>query len=317
MALSTQTLRRDDNNQVIQHQLGIPYIGKVFYVDPTSGNDSNGGVRPTDAYKTVANAEDDMTTYNHDIVVVLPSGTSGTAETATITWDKHYCHLIGNTAPVMISQRSRVLTTTDSVDPCWTISGNGNIFKNVQLATYQASNDVLVNLTGDRNYFENVHFAGIGHATAGDDATARCVVLNGAEENYFKNCVFGLDTVLRSTTNATIEFDGGAARNIFDNCIFNAAIDNAGVIHVKETDSSGSDRFQLFRNCGFISFSVNEGTAMSSVFSIPASPQTNRFILENCWEIGATTWDSNTRGDLFANMPAAAASAAGGSMTSH
>ncbi len=198
MALSTGTLRRDDNRIAIQNQLGIPYVGKVFYVDPTNGLDTNDGLRPTNALLTVTAAEDLMTSYNHDVVIILPGGTAGTGEAATITWDKHYCHLVGSTAPSHMSNRSRMLTTTDSVDPCITISGNGNIFKNIQIATYQASNDVLVNLTGDRNYFEDVHFSGMGHTTAGDDTDGRHVALTGAVNNRFNHCVFGDDTIARS-----------------------------------------------------------------------------------------------------------------------
>lgn len=297
--------------------IGQPHVGNIYYVDANSGSDTaNSGTDWDDAFATLSKAEDTATSNNYDVIIVAPNGTSGTAETSAITWDKNHITVIGASAPTMISQRSRVVFTSDSLDPCLTISGAGNRFINLQIATYQDSNDVLVSISGSRNYFDTVHFAGMGTATAGDDATGRIVAFEGGSENTFANCVFGLDTVLRSAANATLEFDGGAARNIFNGCLFNAAIDAATPVHVLQADASGSDRFQWFNRCGFIAFSTNEGTAQSAVFSIPASPQTNRYILQDCWEIGATTYDANTRGDVFANMPAAAASAAGGSMTS-
>lgn len=294
MALTAGTLSRDENRVPIQNYmaqiLGIPYVGKVFWVDPTNGNDTtNSGLRPGDAYKTLANAEDDMTEYNHDVVVILPGGTSGTAETATITWDKDYCHVLGSTAPTHVSQRSRVLTTTDSVDPCLTISANGCIFQNIQIATYQANNDVLVNLTGDRNYFKNVHFAGIGHATAGDDTSARCITLTGAEENLFKDCTIGLDTVARSVANASVEFASGSTRNKFVDCDFLAYADNAGVLFVKAASAATIDRYVIFENCLFHNAANSGATAMTVAMDLHAAAG-GTIILRNCWKHGASDW---------------------------
>lgn len=313
MALTGGTLRRDDNRIAIQNQLGIPYVGKVFYVDPTNGNDTtNDGLRPTNAYKTIANAEDDMTSYNHDVVILLPGGTAGTAETATITWDKHYCHLMGTTAPTGISQRSRMVTTTDSVDPCLTISGNGCIFKNIQLATYQASNDVLVSLTGDRNYFENVHFAGIGHATAGDDASARCLALTGGAENRFVDCNFGLDTIARSTTNATVEFASASSRNVFEHCRFIMWADNVGPNHVLFTGGSAIDRWAHFDNCTWYSFWTNNVDKVTHVFDLAAQTATGHVLMTGRQVmVGFDDWEAADSGRMYFEPASATANAIG------
>src|SRR3990167_870300 len=137
----------------IAGMVGLAYVGNIYYIDPTNGSDTaNGGKKQNDAFKTATQAHATMTTFNHDVAVLVSGGTAGTAETANLAWSKSYCHLVGNAAPVEISPRARVVTTTDAIDPCITISGNGNIFQGVQLATYQDSNDVLVSLTGSRNY---------------------------------------------------------------------------------------------------------------------------------------------------------------------
>lgn len=253
----------------IAGMLGLPYVGNIFYIDPTNGNNtSNAGEMQQDALKNITTAEGKMTNYAHDVAIIVPGGTAGTSEPAGITWDKHYSHVIGNTAPVAISQRSRIVFTTDATDPCITISGNGNIFKNVQLATYQDSNDVLVSLTGDRNYFGGVHFAGIGTATAGDDASARCLSLSGAEENLFEGCTVGLDTIARSTTNATIELASGSARNIFRGTRIIAMADNAGALFVKAASAADVDRFVEFENCLFYNAVGSTATTMTVGMSI-------------------------------------------------
>ena len=301
MSLSTGTLRRDDNRIAIQHQLGLPYIGKVFYVDPSNGSDTaNSGLRPTDAYATVTNAEDDMTAYNHDVVVYLNSGTSATSEAATITWDKDYCHLVGNAAPTRVSPRNRIVWDTDSTDPCLTISGNGCIFKNIKLETLQASNDVLTSITGDRNYFEGVHFQGIGHATAGDDASARHIAMTGAEENLFKNCYIGQDTIQRSTTNTSLEFAAGCKRNTFEDCLFAIAADNVGATFVLASATSSLDRWTMFKNCEFYSFWTNNADKITAAFDLSAQTATGHVIMAgNNILIGADDWEGVASNRMF------------------
>lgn len=313
MALSTQTLRRDDNSQVIQHQLGIPYVGKVFYVDPTNGNDTtNSGTRPTDAYKTLANAEDDLTAYNHDVVVMLNSGVGATAETATITWDKDYCHLIGNAAETRISPRNRIVWGTDSVDPCLTISANGCIFKNIKLETLQASNDVLTSITGSRNRFESVHFQGIGHTTAGDDTTARHIAMTGAEENLFKNCVIGQDTVPRSDANASLEFAAGCKRNTFEDCIFPMQADNVAPVFVLASAGSSLDRWTKFKNCEFYSFWTNNADKITAAFDLSAQTATGHIIMAgNQILIGADDWEASASSRMWFESHTSTANAIG------
>ncbi|MDD5109494.1 MAG: hypothetical protein PHC29_08385 [Candidatus Omnitrophica bacterium] len=284
----------------IAGMLGLPHVGNIYYVDPTNGNDtSNSGTSQGDALKTITAAYAKTTNYNHDVIVLVPGGTAGTAETAGITWSKHYVHLIGNTAPSNISPRSRVVFTTDATDPCLTISGNGNIFCNIQIATYQDSNDVLVSLTGDRNVFRNVHFAGIGSATCGDDATARCISMSGAEENLFEDCTIGLDTIARSTSNALVELASASTRNVFRDCKFLSYADNAGALFVKAASAADVDRFVMFERCLFHNAINSAATTMTVAMDLHASLG-GSVILYDSWLFGATDW-----ADDFTNVEVA------------
>lgn len=290
--------------------LGLPHVGNIYYIDPTNGSDTNNNGRSqANALKTLSAAEDKMINYNHDVAVIVPGGTAGTAETAGITWDKSYCHIVGSVAPNEISPRARVVFTTDSTDPCLTVSGNGNIFSNVQIATYQDSNDVLVSLTGDRNYFGGVHFAGIGTATAGDDATARCLSLSGAEENLFENCIIGLDTVARSTSNALLELASASTRNQFRECKFLSYADNAGALFVKAASAGDIDRFVLFERCLFHNAANSAASTMTVAMDLHAAVG-GSVILYDSWLYGATDWaDDFTAVEVAGGTQATAATA--------
>jgi len=297
--------------QDIAGMIGLPYVGEIFYIDPTNGNDtSNSGKDQANAYKTLTQAESQMTAYSHDIVVLVSGGTAGTAEVANITWDKDYCHVIGNAAPVGISQRSRIVFTVDATDPCLTLSANGCIFSNVQIATWQDSNDVLVSWTGERNYFYNVHLAGMGTATAGDDATGRIISMSAAEENLLENCVIGIDTINRSAANASVELASASTRNIFRDCLFPMLADNAGALFVKAASSGDIDRFVLFQRCMFHNADKSTATTITAAMSIHASVG-GSVILDGCSVNGATDWSTNYTAVMGANMPDITAANAG------
>ena len=274
--------------------IGLPYVGSVFYIDPTNGNDTtNGGKSQNDALKTLRTAEDKTTDNKHDVIILVPAEVasgSGTAETALITWDKDNTHLVGSCAPVLLSHRARILWDTDSVDPCFTISGQGNTFKNVQIATFKDSNDVLINLTGQRNSFLNCHIAAMGTATAGDDATGRCIDIVGGSENYFGHCYIGLDTIMRSAANAEIEFRSGATRNVFEDCYIMSIADSATHLWVKAASSGGIDRFVVFKDTLFYNAIGSTGTTMTVGMDLHASVGGLVLLTGTTMMVGATDW---------------------------
>jgi len=295
---------------------GLPVISNIFYVDAVSGNDTtNGGRSWEDAFKTLAQAENVATSNIYDVIVIAPSGVGGaggTDESANITWDKNHITVLGGTAPVDVSQRAKIEWTTDSVDPGLTITGQGNRFIGVQFITLQASNDVLVSLTGSRNYFGGVHFAGIGNATAGDDATARCIALSGAEENLFEGCTLGLDTVARSTTNATVSMASQCARNIFRNSKFIMHADNVGPNHLLITGASGIQRWNEFNNCTWYSHWTNNGDKVTHVVDAAAQTATGHILMTGRQVmVGFDDWEAADSGRLYFEPASSTANAIG------
>src|SRR3990167_5874811 len=182
---------------------GVPFgiNAKYYFVDPANGSDNASGRRVDEPLATLAAAEDLCVANRHDTVFYI-AGSGGINLSAALTWDKNYTHLIGIAAPTMVAQRARIfqLSTLTGASPLITISATGSIFKNVYIFQGVADNTSLINVsvTGGRNYFENVHFAGGGHATQAVDGGAS-LKLDGAEENTFDGCTIGVDTIDAAT----------------------------------------------------------------------------------------------------------------------
>ncbi len=292
--------------------LGQPVVGNIYYVDPGAGSDTaNNGKSYNKAFATLSKAHDAATTLNYDVIIIASSTTAGTTDSAAVTFSKSYITVIGAAAPTNISQRSRIVFTTAATSPQLTISGNGNRFLNVQLATFVDSN-ILVTVSGDRNYFGNVHFAGIGDATAGDDTAARILYLNDGDENYFDGCVFGLDTIMRSAANYTVEMAGGVQRNTFNDCMFQMASDATTPRHVLVTGTSGVDRWNRFNDCVWYNFTTNDSAQTAAAFDVSAQTATGHFLLTGTQQlIGIDNWESTASGRLWISQATATANAVG------
>jgi hypothetical protein len=248
----------------------------------------------------------------HDTVIYI-AGSSGNTETAAVTWDKNYTHLIGIAAPTEVAQRARIfqLSTLTGASPFFTISATGCIFKNFYC--FQGVDDAtsLINwsITGGRNYFENVHFAGGGHATQAVDGGAS-LKLDGAEENTFFRCTIGVDTIDAATGMMGILFDSEAHRNVFRECTVRMRAGNGGAGFVEVVDATGIDRDNTFIDCLFLN---NSGTDMTSGFVIPAGMGAPRkILLKDCMILGTAKLDANDRGVLFGNMNAVTGADASG-----
>jgi len=297
--------------QDIAGMLGLPYVGNVFYVDPTAGSDTaNAGKTQNDAFATVAAAYAACTSGQHDVVVIAPTGGTGrTAETASINWAKRFTHLIGSAAPTAQDARAGVGMAVSTV---FTISENGCLFKNLTF-TQTADVNEPVTITGDYNSFIGVDFKGSLNATTGDDTAARALNFDGGQENYFGGCTFGQDTIMRSAANATLEFENAASRNVFEGCRFIAAIDAATPVHVLFTGTSAIDRWIEFKECTFYSFSANDATAMTACMNLSAQTTTGHVLVTGApyLQLGITDWEATASGRIYMQSYTATANVLG------
>ena len=288
---------------------GVPFgiRAKYFFVDPAYGSDYNDGESVDSPLATLLAAYNKCTANQNDTVFYI-AGSSSLTLSAALTWAKNYTHLIGICAPTFAAQRARIfqLSTLTGASPLVTVSATGCIFKN--LYTFQGVNDAtsLINysVTGGRNYFENVHFAGGGHVTQAINGGAS-LLLNGAEENTFVNCTIGVDTVAAATGMVGLLFDGEAHRNLFKECLFTLYAGHTGAAFVEVVDGTGIDRYNIFDNCLFVNSNLDNFT-MASAFVIPAfaANDSSRLLLKDCMVLGATKLDASDRGVLYGNMDA-------------
>jgi len=304
---------------------GLMTNGKAWFVKPSSGSNSNSGKSPRKAFQTLAKALEMATVGSNDVVYLIAESDTAASTTdyqsATLDWNKDLVHLVGIGAPSAVSQRARIaqLSTATGLTSLVTVSADGCIFKNISIfqGVADATSLVACKVTGTRNYFENVHFAGIGDATQ-SAAGAASLKLDGAQENVFKNCVIGVDTVNTDADGTNLLCDTAATRNKFEDCLFQLFITAAGASRVTIADATGIDRWLWFKNCQFMSESVNKSVDMTEVFNVPAGISQGKIVLQNCSAMddgGAPVWTAGTEGIIWADMVAPAASAAGGLMT--
>lgn len=288
--------------------LGTQHIeGKNWYVNPTTGDNGYRGEKPDKAKAGLSEAEELLSNNRYDTLWYNAGGTS-LGITTTITWDKNYTRFIGLGAPARVAQRSRIFNTDNTGNsPLMTVSANGCVFANMYLFQGSSAADTrCVDVTGDRNYFFNVHFAGIGHATAAADIPATSLKLTGSE-NFFEDCTIGIDTIKRTAANSHLLCDGAATRNYFRNCRFVSWSETAAHAMVIVTDTTALDRTLTFEKCLFYNFWTNHVDKCTEVFTVPASAQTHDIILMDCMAVGYDEWESNDRGQIWSNMTVATA----------
>lgn len=283
---------------------GFATAGQVWFVDPANGSDNNSGTDINAALATISQALSNAVANRNDIIYYI-AGSSSISLSETLTWNKNYTHLIGVCAPTNVAQRARIfqLSTATGLSPLINITASGCIFKNFYVfqGVDDATSLINVQVTGGRNFFENVHFAGGGHASQAIDGGAS-LKLDGAEENLFVNCTVGVDTIDAATGMMGILFDSEAHRNEFRNCRVRIRAGNAGAGFVEIIDATGIDRDTIFDNCIFIN---NSSTSLTSGFVIPAGMGAPRkLFLKDCMIWGSTKLDANDRGVLFGNMGA-------------
>jgi hypothetical protein len=260
----------------IQSQ-GFGTSGNVYYCNPASGNDLNNGLTPASAVQTPAAGYALLTSGNNDILVLVGNGaTTGSARLSSgFTWAKNAAHLIGVAPPSVTYNYCRIAPTSGvtAFANFFTVSGNGCVFKNLEFwhgfSTGIAAM-ICLTVTGQGNCFINCHIAGMGDAASAVSSTSRCVLLSGtgASDNYFGNCAIGVDIVVRTSANATVEIAGNAPRTIFENCYFPVYSSDGNQYILLVAAASGLDRWVMFKGCMATAFVG--GTALGNFASLAA-----------------------------------------------
>jgi hypothetical protein len=292
----------------------IPFTGRWIFVDAVNGSDGNEGTSDS-PMQTIPTAYAAMTEGQNDVLVLVQRPTTAASTTgtfrlsATLTWAKSACHMIGMTAPTMIGQRARISTATGAttnLTPLISVTAQGCYFANFSIfqgVGQAATAECLMDVTGQRNYFGNISFQGMGSANGSGVAGSYCIYLNGAQENTFEMCTIGVDTQARTAANASVKLRSAATRNVFLNCLFPMYATASTPLFVDAAASGSVDRFNLFKGCTFQN-AVNSGsgTAVAGVVGFNAS-QGGTTMLDNCSAFGATDWTATDTGVVLLTGP--------------
>lgn len=299
--------------------LGLPFIaGQWFFVDPTNGSAGGSGLSPTDAFANIETAYAACTSGANDGICLISSGTTTAGYTSyltsALTWSKWGITVVGICAPTRFSQRARISTAAADLANLITVSGSNNTFKNISLYNGGTTGAGCVNVTGDRNYFENVHFMG-GMGMTTPTVNDYSLLIQGGDENTFVNCVIGQDTFDKTDiAGAELHLDDGAMRNRFIGCEFlsyRSAGTTAGLIKLVGAGDSIT-RTLIFENCKFHMY--RDGAVTSEATVVIGTPPNNGFIIfdANCFRHGFTDWAAVANARVFS---AAVAGAEAGGLT--
>lgn len=298
----TKATRDIINSNFLQAAFGT--VGKVAYLNPAVGLDNSAVLNDPDLpYDTIAAAYAALTTGKNDVCYLVgDGGTTGTARLdLALAWAKSATHLIGLTAPSLYSQRARIAPTTTTVGAAGnkdyvTVSGSGNLFANLQIwAGFSTgiADTIALTVSGHRNVFQRCHIAGHADAASAQDAGSASLKITGSE-NLFEDCVIGVDTVLRTVANASVQFAGGGARNVFRNCIFPVWTSATTSLIWNVAASGGVDRYAIFENCYFVNMlNITSVAVMAAASTMVANGVNGMIILKDCVRLGITDWGTD------------------------
>ena len=281
---------------------GLPLVsGNVYFCDAVNGNDGNVGSADS-PLQTLTQAYSLMTDGHNDVAVIIGDGSTAATQrlSSSLTWAKDACHIVGMTAPTAFAQRARISTAsgaTTNLAPLMTISASGCIFANFsffQGVGQESTDEKLLDLTGDRNYFNNVQFGGMGHTNGATRAGSYIMSLSGAGENTFDNCSIGLETIQRSGANASVVFASDCQRNLWRNCIFQMAASATSPLFI---DASAASCFNgstnIFRNCIFQNLTGISGASNPAVVATLNASINGLLIFDQC-TTNSTKWAAAT-----------------------
>ena len=309
-------------------QMGISSTGLVYYCDPVNGLDTNNGQAPANGspgsgigpVQTLGAGYNLLRSGFNDTLILIGNGaSSGSARIhANFVWSKSATRLIGICAPSAISQRARIANGTSDVAFAnfFTVSGSGCLFQNLsffQGFTAGIAAEILLTISGARNAFINCDFEGMGDTTGATDNGSRCILFKaGGAENYFGHCNVGLDTVVRTGTNSSIEWSGNSCqRNYFEDCNFVIDSGDGDGFIFYAAAAAAADRFQLFKRCIFINAIQSGATAVAALASLAAS-MGGMIVMFDCMTVGFTKLGggvSATDGQMYVYGQAAAQTA--------
>jgi hypothetical protein len=281
--------------------------GQIWHVKPSSGLDTNTGKSTRNAFKTLAKALSSATANQNDVVLLYgESNTSASTtdyQSATLDWNKDLVHLIGVNSGVSMSSRSRIapISTYTSATPTMQVSANGCYFANLSIWMGVADTTPLgaLKVTGSRNRFDNCHILGMGVAT-NDVAGAYSLLLSGAEECEFRDCVIGSNRIaLGAAANSHILCAASAKNILFRRCrikLYTAHATNSLFLRAATGSLDGDLEFE---DCAFENAEHRSGGTALTYGFVVAADAGGDVILSGTSGVMATDVNSTDAGNVY------------------
>jgi hypothetical protein len=309
---------------------GISSGGRLIYVNPNTGDDSNDGLSAAKAIKTLVQAQVLATANQNDIVVLLATTDAATPGTYRVpagglNWAKDGVHLIGQSGGGT-QQRARISNATTDVATNTVFNNTG---KNCLFANFSVFHGVAswtgtgggvptaFKHAGQHCSFKGVTISGMGDGSASNsmDQNLGSSLWLAGSENKFEDCYIGLDTVyLGNKTSSCMTMSGAVSRNRFNNCKFASRGNHANHAAIQVQTSGMQDMAAEFDKCLFTNSGIFAGgLAGDGVFKVAATQ--NGGILVNgssCGAVGYSFWEKATvSGYVYVSNPAVGAGKAG------
>lgn len=284
---------------------------QCFFVDNTPsskgglGNDGNDGKSPSSPVFSIARGYQLLRDNFNDTLYVIGTGTAYTLS-ATLVWAKNYAHLVGITAPIPVSQRSRITSGAAIFTPLIQVTSTGCVFRNIQFVQFgsdAALSAVCFLQQGQRCYHGNCQFGGGGNATVRAGTAMRSLVVDGVGgngEHMFDDCTIGYDIIDTAGVNYELDMKGNTPRNYFRNCRIikrTVAGGEAGAFAIFE--AAGIDRWTIFENLVMLNYTIGGGAALTIALDVVATD--GNIILLNPLSQGATGLTGGTKTNVVSN----------------
>jgi len=289
---------------------GIPAtFGNVYFVDVANGSDgfdglgmvNKGGSGPK---ATVQAALNEVTSNNHDVIVMTGAGAHSIADEITVSKNRvHFVGLGGGSRYMGQRTRWEMGVTTGSAIAIVNITGVGCTFTNIKFRSTDTLSTSLYAVAdgGEFTQFTNCSFE---KATDLDQTGAAELMCNG-DTPYYKNCTFGNTIYQIAAARQNVLFTGGLisgkkARDVvFEDCIFLADTSSTTFVNCRATVAD-IERFAIYKNCQFISGKLSSAT-QDEAFGIASALTQAQVLLHDCALMNITNIATASSG-VFSNQ---------------
>lgn len=304
--------------QMLAQKLGIPVVGKVFFVAPVNTQYDSWLRREMDVpselmFTDPLNALNAATASKNDVILLAPGAY---ALTASLAWSKDNTHAIGMAGPRCWTDYGEygvsIYTTTAAVAEAVNVTGDFCQFHGINFGNNAANTGNLSAFL--LNAYGGIHkgcsFDGAMNTTS-DVAAAAALYVHNAHSYLFEDCRIGdASWWIRDTANCgQLSFTGTESYNgFFRNCLFQIQSVTATCTLVRISNVNALRLDTIFERCLFTNQYLNWGGNLNQVFYHSGAQSTCRILLKDCAQSGFGEWQTSDLGNMFqSNMGVATA----------